>query len=58
MQQRIRRAEMSSEQIEEMKRKKRECMRDYRARKKATSQNSSTSCALTETVPTTTPMGT
>ena len=37
MQQRIRRAEMSSEQIEEMKRKKREYMRDYRARKKATS---------------------
>ncbi|XP_066350263.1 uncharacterized protein [Miscanthus floridulus] len=56
MQQRIRRAEMSSEQIEEMKRKKCEYMRDYRARKKATSQNSSTSCALTETVPTTTPM--
>ena len=34
MQQRIRRAEMSSEQIEEMKRKKREYMRDYRARKR------------------------
>ena len=58
MQQRIHRAEMSSEQIEEMKRKKREYMRDYRAQKKATSQNSSTICALTETVPTTTPMGT
>ena len=58
MQQRIHRAEMSSEQIEEMKRKKREYMRDYRARKKATSQNSSISYALTETVPTTPPMGT
>ena len=58
MQQRIRQGEMFSEQIEEMKRKKHEYMHDYRARKKATSQNSSTSCALTETVPTTTHMGT
>jgi hypothetical protein len=35
MQQWIRRAEMSSEQREEMKRKQREYMRDYRAWKKA-----------------------
>jgi septal ring factor EnvC (AmiA/AmiB activator) len=56
IQQRICRAEMSSEQREEMKRKQREYMRDYQARKKAKSKNSSTSCALTETVPTTTPM--
>jgi hypothetical protein len=58
MQQRICRAKMSSEQREEMKRKQREYMRDYRARKKATSQNSSTFYALTETVPTTSPTGT
>jgi hypothetical protein len=57
-QQRIRRAEMSCEQREEMNRKKREYMRDYRTRKKATSQNSSTSYTLTETVPTTSATGT
>ena len=56
MQQWIRRAEMSSEQREEMNRKKREYMRDYRARKKDASQNNSTSYALTETMPTTTPI--
>jgi len=54
MQQRIHRAEMSGEQREEMKRKQRE----YQARKKAASQNSSTSCALIETMPISSPMGT
>ena len=58
MQQWIRRAEMSSEQREEMNRKKREYMRDYRARKKDASQNNSTSYALTKTVPTSSPTGT
>ena len=56
-QQRIRRAEMFSEQKEEINRKKREYMRNYRARKKATSQNSSNSYALTETLPATLAMG-
>jgi len=56
-QQRIRRAELSIEQREEINRKKREYMRDYRARKKATSQNSSNSCASAETLPATSAMG-
>jgi DNA replication protein DnaC len=51
MQQRIRRAEMSDEQREEMRRKQREYQRQYRERKKAESQNSSASCALTGPLP-------
>ena len=54
MQQQKRQAEMSSEQREEINRRQRE----YRARKKAGSQISTTSCAFTETVPTSSPTGT
>jgi len=46
MQQRKHRADMSIEQREEINKKQ----RDYRQRKKAATQNSSTSVALTETV--------
>jgi hypothetical protein len=54
MQQRKRRAEMSIEQRDEINRRQRE----FRERKKAATQNSSTSAALTQTVPLTTPTGT
>jgi hypothetical protein len=55
MQQRKRRAEMSIEQRDEINRRQRE----YRERKKAATQNSSTSAALTQTVLlTSTPTGT
>ena len=47
MQQWKRRADMSIEQREEINKKQRE----YQERKKAATQNSSTSAALTETVP-------
>jgi hypothetical protein len=42
---------MTDEQREEIRRKQHEYQHDYRARKKATSQNATTSRALSEIVP-------
>ena len=53
MQQRKRRAEMTGEQREESNRKQRE----YRARKKAASQNISTASIVSQVVPTSSPVG-
>jgi len=49
---------MTDEQREEIRRKQREYQRDYRARKKATSQNATTSYALSEIMPDSSAIGT
>jgi hypothetical protein len=58
MQQRNRRAQMTNKQREEIRRKQREYQHDYRAQKKATSQNATTPRALTEIVPNSSTIGT
>jgi hypothetical protein len=52
------RAQRTEEEREEMKRKQREYQRQYRAQKKAASQYNSTPNALTQTVPTSSTIGT